>query len=126
MKEKAAAGALKLSSNPLEVARVLMLSNTPEVVRVAFDWMFIQDSPEVRKIFDELLGDGNGTNRVRALYYFSKRLQSADLEELLKEYIRKETYYYNVVTWLDRLLYAPSPLRDMFARDLERKARESI
>lgn len=122
VRQQAAAGALKLSSTPLAVARELMLSKSPEVVRVAFDWMFTQDSVEVRKIFEELLNDGNEANRVRSLYYFSKWLQSADLEELLMGHINKDNYFYNVVTWLDRLLYAPSPLRDMFAKDLERKA----
>jgi HEAT repeat protein len=122
VKQEAAAGALKLSSSPLEVARELMLSNSPEVVRVAFDWMFTQDSRDVREIFDELRDDASDTNRVRALYYLSKRLQRAELEELLNGYLRKGSYYYNVVTWLDRLLYAPPPLRDMFVRDLEQKA----
>jgi len=126
LKEKAAAGALKLSADPLKVAKELMGSNSSEVVRIAFEWMFNQNAREVKKIFRDLLRDGNEANRVRALYYFSTRLQIAELEGLLDEYIREKDYYYNVVTWLDRLLYAPSPLRDMFARDLEAKARGSI
>jgi HEAT repeat protein len=119
---EAAAGALKLSTNPLEAARALMVSNNPEVVRVAFGWMFAQQSEDVRKTFDELLHGSNDKNRVRALYYLSKRLQPEELEELLKDYIGKETYYYNVVTWLDRILYAPSPLKNMFIRDLQEEA----
>jgi len=41
---------------------------------------------------------------------------------MLEAQLHRETYYYNVVTWLDRLLYSPAPLRELFARDLERQA----
>jgi hypothetical protein len=40
---------------------------------------------------------------------------------MLESYLEKETYYYNVLTWLDRLLYSPSPLREMFVRELEKE-----
>jgi hypothetical protein len=36
-----------------------------------------------------------------------------------------ESYYYNVVTWLDRLLYSPLPLRLAYAEKLERMALKS-
>jgi hypothetical protein len=44
------------------------------------------------------------------------------LELLLAAHLNKETYYYNVVTWLDRLLYSPALLREFFVQDLERQA----
>jgi hypothetical protein len=31
---------------------------------------------------------------------------SSELEELLDSYISQGSYYYNIVTWLDRLLYS--------------------
>ena len=41
---------------------------------------------------------------------------------MLLEYPTRSTYYYDVVTWLDRLLYSPSPLKELFARELEERA----
>jgi hypothetical protein len=77
----------------------------------------------VKKSFEELLNDESDINRVRAIRYFSRRWNAAELEEFLREYIARGTYYYNVVTWLDRLLYSPSPLRDMYVKSLEQSTR---
>lgn len=118
---EAAAGALKLSGSALGVARELLVSSSHESAKVAFRWMLTHDSSEVRKIFEDLLDDKEETNRLRALQYLSKHLQAQGLEELLKDYMNRATYYYNVVTWLDRLLYAPAPLKRKFVSDLGRE-----
>jgi hypothetical protein len=49
-------------------------------------------------------------------------MTAKEVEQFLKEYLGRETYYYNIVTWLDRLLYSPMPLRDMFTQELKQKA----
>jgi HEAT repeat protein len=77
-----------------------------------------QDSGEVSVYFRGLLNDESESKRAQAVRYLSKKLGTAELEELLNEYPGNETYYYNVVTWLDRILYAPSSLKEMFTRDL--------
>jgi hypothetical protein len=41
---------------------------------------------------------------------------------VLEATLRKEKYYYNVVTWQDRLLYSPEPLADFFLRKLAEEA----
>jgi hypothetical protein len=91
-------------------------------VQVGFDWLYGQDSAEAMDLFAELLESENATERERAVYFFSKRLDRESLADLLEGQFEKETYYYNVVTWLDRLLYAPKPLPDFFRRQLEREA----
>jgi hypothetical protein len=70
-----------------------------------------------------MLIDKDEKNRVRGIHYLSARLPREELEEILGEYLERETYYYNVVTWLDRLLYSPPPLKHMFAKELEEKAK---
>ena len=120
--KEAGIGALRLAPDPVSVARELLRTHKSEVVKVAFEWMFAQDSPEVRDAFEELLEDEEDTNRVRALCYFYSRLQRNELETMLEGYIRKDTYYYNVVTWLDRVLYSPSPFREMFVKQLQEKS----
>jgi hypothetical protein len=122
LRQTAASAALRLSPRPLEVAYELTKNSDSEVVRIAFGWLFAQDSQDVKDFFLGLLHDENDTNRVRALHYFSRWVTRSELEEFLEIYITGETYYYDVVTWLDRLVYSPSPLREMFVRDLKQQA----
>jgi hypothetical protein len=118
---EAALAALSLSSNPSEVARDLRLSGRPHLTKIAYNWMLTQDSEEAGMLFEAELNSKDEASRVRAVSYFSKRRQGAELEKMLEGYLEQETHYYNVVTWLDRLLYSPSPLREMFAREIEKE-----
>ncbi|HUV97959.1 MAG TPA: DUF4062 domain-containing protein [Candidatus Paceibacterota bacterium] len=43
------------------------------------------------------------------------------LERFLNDYVQSETYYYNVVCWLDRILYAPRIFKMMFRKQLAEK-----
>jgi HEAT repeat protein len=121
-RDEAGSAALRLSKQPFEVARELIRSSHQSAVREAFDWLYGQDSAEVMDLFAELLGSESATDRERALYFFSKRLDKKSLTNTLQGQFDKGTYYYNVVTWLDRLLYAPEPLPEFFRRQLEREA----
>ncbi len=119
---EAAAGALSLSSRPIDVARDLLFGNSSDARKIALQWMYAHDSSEVREIFAQLVSGENSTQRVRAVYHFSKQMSAPELETLLEQYISNGAYYYNVIAWLDRLLYSPAPLRTMFVKDLEKKA----
>jgi HEAT repeat protein len=121
-RDEAGTAALRLSSNPLEVALELTVSNSPTLVRNGYGWLYKQGSPEVDKFFEALMGSESDIGRLRALYYFSRNRTWRDLEGMLEAQLNRETYYYNVVTWLDRLLYSPAPLREFFTRDLEKQA----
>ncbi|MFB0533619.1 MAG: hypothetical protein ACETWR_01415 [Anaerolineae bacterium] len=50
------------------------------------------------------------------------------MEKMLDEYYDNRFYYYNVVTWLDRYLFAPGRygefLRNQLIRILEEEAQE--
>jgi HEAT repeat protein len=121
-RDEAGSAALRLSKRPLEVAQELIRSTHQSAVQEGFDWLYGQDSAEAMDLFAELLESENATERERAVYFFSKWLDRESLADLLEGQFEKETYYYNVVTWLDRLLYAPKPLPDFFRRQLEREA----
>jgi len=121
-RDEAGTAALRLSSNPLEVALELTASNSPTLVRNGYGWLYKQGSPEVDKFFEALMGSESDIGRLRALYYFSRNRTWGDLESMLEAQLNREAYYYNVVTWLDRLLYSPAPLREFFTRDLEKQA----
>jgi len=120
--KEAAVAALNLSLDPSEVAKDLLLSSKGELMKLGYSWMLGQNSDEARAFFKAELDSSDETNRARALNYFSKRLQRKDLESMLTAYIENNTYYYNVVAWLDRLLYSPSVFKAMFLLDLEKQA----
>jgi hypothetical protein len=121
-RDEAGAAALYLSSNPVAVALELVQSNSPTLVGTGYDWLYKQVSPEVEEFFNASLESESDTARIKALYYFSRSRSSGCLESMLEAQMNRATYYYNVVTWLDRLLYSPAPLRDFFVKDLERQA----
>jgi HEAT repeat protein len=123
VRRTAAAAALRLSPTPLQVAYDLSENSDSEVVEIAFGWFFAQDSPEVKTMFLKLLQNDAEPKRMRAIYYWSQKMTNEELRQLLQDYISAETYYYDVVTWLDRLLYSPQPLREMFVRQLSKEAK---
>jgi hypothetical protein len=89
--------------------------------KAGFRWLIERDSPLARAYFRSLLTDESDGNRARGIYYLSQKLPKPELEEILVEYQNEPTYYYNVVTWFDRLLYSPSPLKEFFVRQLAKQ-----
>jgi HEAT repeat protein len=122
MRDEAGVGALRLSEKPFETAVELTKSRSRQVAEAAFSWLYAQGSDEVRSCFENLLNDDSDANRVRAVYYFSTKLNTRGLTKLLKAQFDRDTYYYNVVAWLDRLLYSPGSLRNFFKSELQQLA----
>jgi hypothetical protein len=125
MRRSAAAAALKFSSHPVETARRLLKNNDPQIVKAVLSWLFRQDCAEVRSMFESSLRDEDANSRVRGTYYCSKWMNEDQLKQLLSDYSAEGTYFYDVVTWLDRLLYSPPTLRAMFKLRLKQKANDS-
>lgn len=117
---KAAIVALKLSPRPMDVVRELVNATSSDAVEVAFRWLLDQPLGQTKQFCIDLLGEPDDANRVRALFCLSKKLEYNELENLLKDYVQRDSYFYNVVCWLDRILYAPAPLREMFLREFEK------
>jgi hypothetical protein len=113
-----ARAALRLSDDPLQVVRELAATNKREIIGIGFQWLVEQPSVEGTQYCRELLEEQGDGNRVLSIYYLSQTLSMDELEKLLENYLARDSYFYNVVTWLDRLLYAPPPLREMFATEL--------
>jgi hypothetical protein len=83
--------------------------------------MLHQNSHDFSDVFREFLHDEDAEFRLRSLFWLSKRLERKDLEATLLAYVKSGTYFYDVVTWLGRLLYAPQSLRETFVRKLEQR-----
>jgi hypothetical protein len=122
VRDEAGLGALRLSPHPFAVAKDLVKNQSDKLVQAGFKWLYSQGSKEVENFFKALLNSESDVNRVRSVYYFSKHLRRKALAHLLEDQFEKTPCYYNVVTWLDRLLYAPRPLKRSFSGELERTA----
>jgi hypothetical protein len=56
--------------------------------------------------------------RVAAVAKLASTLDNNQLEATLDAYLQQDQHFYDVVVWLDRLLFAPEPFRGRFAREL--------
>jgi hypothetical protein len=122
MRLKTAEAALRFSTAPVSLALELKNDSDSAVSRMAFERLLQDESSPVRTLFGELLNSDNDANRMRAVEYSKKHLND-DLKDLLLQCIAQDTYYYNVITWLDRLLYSPIPLRKSYEGELEHKVK---
>jgi hypothetical protein len=122
LKDFGPATAIRLSSDPDGLAFEILGPGNTVGRDAALRWLMNRDSDAVRQYFLELLTDESDRNRARGTYYLSRKLNRSEIEELLLEYPTRSTYYYDVVTWLDRHLYSPPPLKQLFDRELEQEA----
>lgn len=56
--------------------------------------------------------------RIYALSYLANILTKKELSGLLNNYLDGTTYYYNVVCWLDKILFAPPKIRRIYKQEL--------
>lgn len=118
LKWLAAEAALHLDNHCVDV---LMSTNNFDLVSVSLEWLSGRDTPDSEAKLEHLLGHEDARLREKALAAISKRFQPAQMETLLRRYTEKDWYYYNVVCWLDRILYAPAPMQEFFRRELTSK-----
>ena len=57
--------------------------------------------------------------RLAAVGQAASRLTREQIDGLIKNYQAQQTYYYDVVCWLDRIAYAPAPFGDVFKTTLK-------
>jgi hypothetical protein len=63
--------------------------------------------------------------RLKVVAYLSERGSHHELEELLRKYTMPPRYFFDVVCWLDRILYAPTRLREAYRTQLSREILQS-
>jgi hypothetical protein len=124
LQELAAKAALKLAPGVDGAARDLLLSEKPKLVALTIQSISKDDHDKFRDTVEALLQSENTTVRLNGVFYFVKHCQDDELKEMLNRYLAGDTYYYNVVCWLDRILYGPPPLNDTFRRQLETRFSE--
>jgi hypothetical protein len=65
-------------------------------------------------VVESLLTSKDAKVRAGAVAWMVQGDNRNQLEAFLARYLDGPTYYYNVVCWIDRVLYAPRPLREVY------------
>ncbi len=118
IKQEAVEAALVVSPGTSGVAKEALRSGDITLVKAALRAIWEQPPDSLMPLLMSCLAIESVEIRIAALAYLVNRLDSKELESLFDEYVSQEHYYYNVVCWLDRILYAPALLRAPFRKKL--------
>jgi hypothetical protein len=117
---QAAMVAIRLSRRASSVFHALLESGEPELVETGLLALTSDDLSEFMSAVQRLLRHESAVIRVLAVACLHRLADRVMLEEILCQYPVTSPYFYNVVCWLDRVLYAPPPLRAVFALQLQK------
>jgi hypothetical protein len=118
-KELAAKVALSLDPGVQGIARTFLRTEDTRLVEWAIQSLWDEDRKEVVELLEPLLTSKNSRTRLKALAYFVQKCSEEKLVETMSAYSSATSpYYYDVVSWLDKILFAPSPLQKAFRRQL--------
>ncbi|MFX0201269.1 MAG: DUF4062 domain-containing protein [Candidatus Hodarchaeota archaeon] len=98
----------------------LLGSGDEALVRICLNKSLTDGEPLGNSRIHELLHNKTAKIREMAVAYIMEAFNrnKNKLERFLNDYLKSETYYYNVVCWLDRILYAPRSFKIMFRKKL--------
>ena len=111
LQELAARGALNLSDEPLTVAGQFLVTGDEILISLTISELItLEDKESTAEFLTPYLYDLSDKIRTRVIAFFGLRFGKDELEPILIEYMSKEIYYYDVVCYFDRFLYAPPHL----------------
>ena len=120
LQELAAKAALKHSSDMFDTAAALLPGAKDELAGIVVQYLLAhRESAATQDFLERMLLENSDVVRRKSVAFLAAANEEVDLEKLLHRYIAQPTYYYDVVCWLDRILYAPAQLKEMFIRQLE-------
>jgi|GEM_PF-1469378 len=117
-KDYAIETSIKLSDNKNYFIKKLLRNKDSEIVTIAAQ--HIKDLPVKYQIHlsKRLLLNKNDNLRSISLSILISKCHRNELEKTLDKYILNESYYYNVVTWIDRCLYAKGRYGKYFKNEI--------
>lgn len=118
IREEAVRSVLKISDTSPVVLDSLLNSESAVLVSTGLSVIFTKARSAGIAKAKELLDSSFQSVRDAALLQLGTRLSPSDIEPILNDYLQQPHYFYNVVCWLDRLVYAGS-LRMAYLSKLE-------
>lgn len=119
-KELAARTALRLSPGSEGVAKQFAGMKDSTLFRLALESLQTESSTSRRSFAEPFLSDAENFKRMEAIRFLAKASTPEELKDILSTYLMQSIYYYNVVCWLDRVLFSPAPLREAYVGELGR------
>jgi len=113
--------ALDLSNDKIKLIKTLLKNEDREIVKIASQYLSSLKIPCKENLAKNLLFSELDEVRLIGLGILIQESSQEYLEEILDDYISKNKYYYNVVTWLDKCLYAVGRYHDFFMNELIKK-----
>jgi len=110
--------ALKLANDKIAVLEIMLKEGDGKTAGKAAEELWVLDEDRVRKISRVMLSEDDTDKRLIGLAILVKFCKKAELEALLDEYMATSPHYYNVVTWLDKTLYASGRYGECFRKEL--------
>lgn len=110
--------AYHLSTNKEKIIESLLDEEDLEIAREAA--LYLAKFETVASIMEgkAILSHKDEKIRLIGLAILIKHLSEEELFTVLDNYINGDTYYYNIVSWLDKILYTVSPIRERFKNKL--------
>lgn len=110
--------ALRLSPGPSGAALALLDSSRAAAALVGARHLYSHASDLSDETLELLLHHTSGDVRRVGVACALTCCDDGDLEDLMDRYTSAGRYYYNVISWLDRAVFAPSYLREQTRKDL--------
>jgi len=110
--------ALKLANDKIAVLEIMLKEGDGKTAGKAAEELWVLDEDRLREISRVMLSEDDTDKRLIGLAILIKFCKKAELEAILDEYIATSPHYYNVVTWLDKTLYAPGRYGECFRKEL--------
>lgn len=118
--------AFNLSDNKDELLNTLMNHEDENVSNLAIMNLSLYDSTDRISIAKNLLNSDEDNQRIQGLAILLMNVNETDLENVLNEYLQQGTYYYNVVTWIDRCLYTSGRYKTHYRSILINKINQNL
>ncbi len=112
--------ALIISPGIRGIITKLLKSTDQDILSIALDYYDTIKSKSKIKYLKALLLSGNDSIRIKSLAILVTLLSSNQLRRLLDQYSSKKSYYYDVVAWIDKLIYSPSNISQMYLNQLRK------
>lgn len=115
----AARGILRFAEKRKDIVPVLLDTNDLKIVALVVSNLYSKKSLLTKQFLKALLRKENAVIRKMSVSVITNRYSKEEIKNLLESYQSTPTYYYNVVNWLDKMLYAPKNLRQVFKAELK-------
>lgn len=110
---------LKLSNSKEELLTKLLDADERGVAKIIANNVIDCDSKFRTETAKKMLFSKHENSRLVGLNILLNDFDNEKLENLLEDYVSKDSYYYNVVSWLDKYLYASGRYKKYFQSTLK-------